>query len=194
MANRRAQGERRPETFDLLGFTHYCRTMRKGRFGMAQADREARQPDPEAHQGRTASPNARMRAWGCRMSWPGCGRLAALPRSADQLPPSLRSLVNRLQRMWVRVLRCRSRKNRLECSKVDLLAKVFRPRLRILHRWPNTRIAVNYLRQELRALAGLRGTAQGGPVQPGSLANTEPQYNLTSRGAVARQILNRWGA
>ena len=80
--------------------------------------------------------------------------------------PSLRSLVNRHQRMWVRVLRCRSRKNRLECSKVDLLAKVFRPRLRILHPWPNTRIAVNYLRQELRALAGLRGTAQGDRCNP----------------------------
>ena len=34
MANRRARGERRAETFDFLGFTHYCRTTRKGRFGL----------------------------------------------------------------------------------------------------------------------------------------------------------------
>ena len=36
MANRRARGERRPETFDFLGFTHYCRTTRKGRFGLGR--------------------------------------------------------------------------------------------------------------------------------------------------------------
>ena len=35
-ANRRERGERRPETFDFLGFTHYCRTTRKGRFGLGR--------------------------------------------------------------------------------------------------------------------------------------------------------------
>ena len=34
--NRRARGERRPETFDFLGFTHYCRTTRNGKFGMGR--------------------------------------------------------------------------------------------------------------------------------------------------------------
>ena len=28
MADRRARGERRPETFDFLGFTHYCKKKR----------------------------------------------------------------------------------------------------------------------------------------------------------------------
>ena len=42
MANRRARGERRRETFDFLGFTHYCRTTRKGRFGLG------RRPTPDA--------------------------------------------------------------------------------------------------------------------------------------------------
>ena len=36
MANRRARGERRPETFGFLGFTHYCRTTRKGKFGLGR--------------------------------------------------------------------------------------------------------------------------------------------------------------
>ena len=36
MADRRARGEGRPETFDFLGFTHYCRTTRKGRFGLGR--------------------------------------------------------------------------------------------------------------------------------------------------------------
>ena len=36
MADRRARGEGRPETFDFLGFTHYCRTTREGRFGLGR--------------------------------------------------------------------------------------------------------------------------------------------------------------
>ena len=35
-ANRRAKGLGRPETFDFLGFTHYCRKTRSGRFGLGR--------------------------------------------------------------------------------------------------------------------------------------------------------------
>ena len=35
-ADRAKRGERRPETFDFLGFTHYCRTKRNGRFGLGR--------------------------------------------------------------------------------------------------------------------------------------------------------------
>ncbi len=34
--DRRARGLGRPETFDFLGFTHYCRTTRRGRFGLGR--------------------------------------------------------------------------------------------------------------------------------------------------------------
>lgn len=34
--NRRNRGDGRPETFDFLGFTHYCRKDRKGRFGLGR--------------------------------------------------------------------------------------------------------------------------------------------------------------
>ena len=36
MADRRARGERRPETFDFLGFTHYCKKKRNGNFGLGR--------------------------------------------------------------------------------------------------------------------------------------------------------------
>ena len=36
MADRRARGERRPETFDFLGFTHYCKKKRNGKFGLGR--------------------------------------------------------------------------------------------------------------------------------------------------------------
>ena len=35
-ANRRRRGERKPETFDFLGFTHYCAKTRKGRFRLGR--------------------------------------------------------------------------------------------------------------------------------------------------------------
>ena len=49
-------GEGRPETFDFLGLTHYCRTRRDGpiRAG-AQARCEADAPDAEGHQGRVVA-------------------------------------------------------------------------------------------------------------------------------------------
>lgn len=48
IANLRERGEGRPETFDSLGFTHYCRTTQGGRFGLgrkpvAQRMRRSRQ-------------------------------------------------------------------------------------------------------------------------------------------------------
>ena len=35
-ANRKKRGQGRPETFDFLGFTHYCRRTRKGGFGLGR--------------------------------------------------------------------------------------------------------------------------------------------------------------
>ncbi len=34
--DRRKRGEGRPETFDFLGFTHYCRRDRRGRFSLGR--------------------------------------------------------------------------------------------------------------------------------------------------------------
>ena len=34
--NRKRRGQSRPETFDFLGFTHYCRKTRSGRFGLGR--------------------------------------------------------------------------------------------------------------------------------------------------------------
>ena len=35
-ANRKGRGQGKPETFDFLGFTHYCRRTRGGRFGLGR--------------------------------------------------------------------------------------------------------------------------------------------------------------
>ena len=35
-ANRKRRGQGKPETFDFLGFTHYCRRTRGGKFGLGR--------------------------------------------------------------------------------------------------------------------------------------------------------------
>ena len=44
-----------PETFDFLGFTHYCRTTRNGKFGLGRTGGQAGRPDPTAYRCRAAS-------------------------------------------------------------------------------------------------------------------------------------------
>ena len=146
MANRRARGERRPETFDFLGFTHYCRTTRKGRFGLGRKPIRKRVTRTlkriEAELRRRMHDNVyEVAIWLGRVVG-GWLRYYAVPTSARSLKP----FGLRLKRLWLRVLRRRSQKDRFTWDKVDLLAMVFWPRPRIMHPWPSTRFAVNHPR------------------------------------------------
>ncbi len=146
MANRRARGERRPETFDLLGFTHYCRTTRKGRFGLGRKPIGKRAS--RTLKRIRAEPRRRMRdsardvaKWLGRVVG-GWLRCYAVPTGH----PSLRSFVRRVRRLWLRVLRRRSQRDRFKWSGIDALARVSWPRIRIPHPWPGTRFAVSHPR------------------------------------------------
>lgn len=141
MADRRARGERRPETFDFLGFTHYCRTTRKGRFGLGrkpqakrmqrtlnrigQVLRRRRHDDPED-----------VALW-LRSVIGGWLQYFAVPTSL----PVLARFVYHVQYLWFRQLRRRSdRSNMLALwDRVRQLAERYFPPLRILHPWPEQR-------------------------------------------------------
>ena len=87
LVDRRARGERRPETFDFLGFTHYCKKQRNGKFGLgAQADSETGHANLETAQGATPRADARRRPRDGAMVGEGGQRVVELLRSADQLP------------------------------------------------------------------------------------------------------------
>ena len=108
LANRRARGERRPETFDFLGFTHYCRTTRKGRFGLGRkpigkrVNRTLKRIKAELRR-RMHHNIYEVAEWLGRVTG-GWLRYYAVPTSF----PSLQKFVFRLKRMWLRVLRRRS--------------------------------------------------------------------------------------
>ena len=144
--NRRARGEGSPETFDFLGFTHYCRKTRKGRFGLGRKPVAKRMNRTLKRIGR----ELRRRMHDDVMNtgrW--LGRVVrgwlnyyAVPTSY----PHLSKFVRRLRRIWIRVLRRRSQNDRFSWAWLLAISAKLWPKLRIIHPWPTARFAVNHRR------------------------------------------------
>ena len=146
MADRRARGERRPETFDFLGFTHYCKKKRNGNFGLG------RKPIAKRVTRTLKRVKAKLRE---RMhedvhdtaQW--LGRVVngwlnyyAVPTSAR----ALRGFARRLLWIWLRTLRGRSQKDRTTIAGVARLAALYWPPVKVRHPWPTERFAVSHPR------------------------------------------------
>ena len=146
MANRRKRGESRPETFDFLGMTHYCRTRRDGRFGLG------RKPSAKRMRRTLKAIKAELRRrmhdkpvktgeWLGRVlrGWLG---YYAVPTSSQALTRFFRHV----RRLWLRVLRRRSQRDRFTWERLAALARDLWPRVSILHPWPAQRFAVTHSR------------------------------------------------
>ena len=142
LANRRKRGEGRPETFDFLGLTHYCRTRRDGRFGLG------RKPVAKRMRRTLKAIKAELRR---RMhdnpvktgQW--LGRVLRGWLGYYAVPTSYRSLqrfANDLRRLWLHALRQRSQRDRFTWERLAALARDHWPRVSILHPWPTERFAV----------------------------------------------------
>jgi group II intron reverse transcriptase/maturase len=138
-ANRARRGQRRPETFDFLGFTHACGKTRKGRFQVhrrtirkrarvklreinSELRRRRHQPVPE--QGRWLG--AVVRGHVNYYAVPGNGDLVARFRTE-------------CIKHWRKALRQRSHKSRVTWDRINRLARRWLPPARICHPWPDTR-------------------------------------------------------
>ena len=146
MADRRTRGERRPETFDFLGFTHYCKKTRNGRFGLG------RKPIAKRVTRTLKRLKERLRA---RMhedvhetaQWlgqvvNGWLNYYAVPTSS----PTLGEFAWRLKCLWLKTLRRRSQRTRMTLTDVMRLAALYWPPVRVRHPWPDTRFAVHHPR------------------------------------------------
>ena len=169
MANRRARGERRPETFDFLGFTHYCRKKRNGGFGLG------RKPIAKRVTRTLKRLKERLRA---RMhddvhetaQWlgkvvNGWLNYYAVPTGS----PTLGGFVRRLEWIWLKTLRRRSQKTRTTMADVTRLTVLYWPPRE--GSAPLARHAVCRQPPKVGAVcvnAHVRICA-GGPGQPGSL-------------------------
>ena len=148
-AVRRARrGQRRPETFNFLGFTHICGTTRTGRYSLHRHTRRdrmraklreirvelrRRMHDAIPEQGR----------W-LRQVVDGFFTYHAVPTNFA----ALSAFRYRVAGLWLRVLRRRSQRRDFPWARLARLREDWLPRPRIRHPWPDARFAVNHPRWE----------------------------------------------
>ncbi|MBM3477448.1 MAG: group II intron reverse transcriptase/maturase [Armatimonadetes bacterium] len=144
-ALRRArQGQRRPETFHFLGFTHYCGWTRDGRFVVKRKTQSQRitrklQELRSTAKRRMHTPIAVQHRWLCSVLR---GHYAYYG-----LPSNFRAMSNfcwEVRRLWFRVLQRRERRRTLTWSRfTQLLEERFPlPRPTITHPWRPARAAL----------------------------------------------------
>ena len=137
--DRQRRGDRKPETFEFLGFTHICAKDRHGRFKLkrvtskkkmhaklksVKTEMRRRMHHPIPQQGR----------WLARVLT-GHYNYYAVPDNSE----ALRGFRERVIRHWRHALGRRSQKGRITWERARQLADRWLPQPRILHPWPNRR-------------------------------------------------------
>ena len=141
-ANRRRQGLGRPETFDFLGFTHFCAKTRQGRFRMGRrpiAKRVTRtlKRVKEVLRKRMHCDIVETGKWLGRVL-NGWLNYYAVPGSYQ----SLNRFANRLKRLWLSMLCRRSQNGRNTWDRLNRYLARYWPTVTIRHPWPFQRFAV----------------------------------------------------
>ena len=144
--SRRRNGQSKPETFDFLGFTHYCGSTRAGRFKLgrkpiAKRMRRKLQALKETLRKRMHADKYAVGRW-LGQVLRGWLNYYAVPHSYR----FLKQFENRLRQLWMRILRRRSQKARYPWEQLTALCQKLWPKVRILHTWPDERFAVKHRR------------------------------------------------
>jgi RNA-directed DNA polymerase len=140
-ANRKQRGQRKPETFDFLGFTHICSQRRNdGRFALLRLSIKKRlkaklkQIKATLMKHRHKSPYEQGN-WIKRVLT-GYFNYFAIPGNGK----SLGVMRTEVCRLWLKVLRRRSQKGRnFNWQRMKRLINIFIPHTRIRHPYPNQR-------------------------------------------------------
>jgi len=134
------KGTRKPPTFDFLGFTHYCTIARSnGRFmvGRKTIKKRLRSQLKEIKaelRKRLHAPIGSTGAW-LKRALQGHLNYFAVPGNSK----SLYYYFIRVRRLWLRSLRRRSQRHRMNWQRFDSLWKRFAPPIRISHLHPAQR-------------------------------------------------------
>ena len=149
-SDRQKRGLGRPETFDFLGFTHYCMETRRGRFQLGRkpvAKRMARtlKRIKEALRRRMHDKVGATAKWLGKVV-DGWLNYYAVPTSF----PYLYRFVERLKWLWLKTLRRRSQKDRYKVDRFAKLIMIYWPTLEVRHPWPDQRLAVNRIQGRSR--------------------------------------------
>jgi RNA-directed DNA polymerase len=146
--SRRRRGDDRPETFDFLGFTHFCDRRRKnGSFVIGrQTKRGARlaklrkiKEELRVRMNRSIDHNGRWLGAVLRGHYAYFG----VPRNTR----SMQIFYDEVTRLWFKRLRRRSQRRRLTWERMKTCIKRYLPPPRVVHPWPSTRFDVRGLMQ-----------------------------------------------
>ncbi|MDA8103510.1 MAG: reverse transcriptase domain-containing protein [Nitrospiraceae bacterium] len=136
---RAARGDGKPETFDFLGFTHFCEKTKNGRFWLRRKTISKRMRAKLAEvkdqlRRRMHLPIPEQGLW---LASVVRGHLAyyAAPGNTDAVA-AFRTQVTRL---WFKALRRRSQRNRLNWERMNRIATRWLPPARVQHPFPNVR-------------------------------------------------------
>ncbi len=139
---RQRRGEGKPETFDFLGFTHYCGKTSKGRFQVSRKTRRkktvAKLADlKEQIRRRMHDPVPKTGAWLTQVL-AGHYRYYGVPGNSA----AMALFRDRVTRLWRRALSRRSQKGYVNWERMQRLARKWLPVPRIYHPYPNRRFDV----------------------------------------------------
>ena len=146
LLHRRQRGAGKPETFDFLGFTHYCTTTRGGHFRLGRKPVAKRVSRTLARIGEVLRKRWHHDIWEVGR-W--LGRVCDGWLNYFAVPGShrfIRAFPCRLRRLWMRALRRRSQRARFSWRRLVRMTDILWPRVSIRHPWPNQRFAVNHPR------------------------------------------------
>ena len=146
--DRRRRGEGKPETFDFLGFTHYCGKHRKGHFCVWRKTARKRlaarlKQIKQRLQVRQHEPIPQMGKWLQRVVT-GYYNYHAVPGNLA----SLSLFQSRLGRLWRQVLRRRGDRRKMDWNRFNRVCGRYLPPPRTLHPYPYQRFDVTHPRQE----------------------------------------------
>jgi RNA-directed DNA polymerase len=139
---RKRRAQDKPETFDLLGFTHICSKTRHGKFTvrrktMAQRLRKKLQTVHDTLRERRHWPIPQQGAW-LKSVLLGHYRYYAVPRHGRLLTV----FRDTIMRYWCQTLRRRSQRHRMTWPRMYALAEQWLPTPQILHPYPTQRLRV----------------------------------------------------
>lgn len=145
-AERRVRrGEGKPETFDFLGFTHYCTRKLHGegfQLGRKTQTRRMRVKLKSIKVALRAHFDAPVDEQG---RWLGTVMRGYLAYFA--VPNNLRCLYafrHHLETVWFRALKRRSQRHRVQWAQMRTYADRYLPAIRVLHPWPEERFRVTH--------------------------------------------------
>ena len=143
-ANREERGDGKPETFDFLGFTHYCAKRRSDgsftvrRKTIAKKQRAKLSEVRQELRRRSQQPIGWQGQW-LRSVIRGHLNYYAVPGNAD----ALNAFRTQIIRAWLKALRRRSQKGRnLPWSRFKRWVAKWIPTVRIVHPYPDERLCV----------------------------------------------------